>query len=144
MSLIRYEPFNFTNRLGLFEPFFSGLESGGRSDSIVSQWRPAVDVKEEDNRFVILADLPGVDPKDIEVTAESGMLTLKGERKTETREEKDGYKKVERAQGAFYRRFSLPDGVAAEEIAANGKNGVLEISIPKQRKAQPQRIEVSH
>lgn len=144
MSLIRYEPFNFVNRLGLFEPFFNGFDADGQPDSVVSHWRPAVDIKEEDNRFVILADLPGVDPKAIEVTAEEGVLTLKGERNAETQEEKDGYRKVERTRGTFYRRFGLPEGVSAEKIAANGKNGVLEISIPKQEKAQPARIKVNH
>ena len=137
MSLIRYEPF------GLFEPFFSG-KTGGAFDAFANHWRPAVDIKEEDERFVISADLPGVEPQDIEVTAEDGMLTLKGERNIETKEEEDGYRKVERRRGAFHRCFSLPEGVSPEQIVANGKNGVLEIVIPKQEKIQPTRIAVNH
>lgn len=137
MSLIRYEPF------GVFEPFFNG-KTGGAFDAFANQWRPAVDIKEEDERFVISADLPGVEPQDIEVTAEDGMLTLKGERNIETQEEQDGYRKVERRRGAFHRCFSLPEGVSPEQIVANGKNGVLEIVIPKQEKTQPTRIAVNH
>jgi len=144
MSLIRYEPFNFVNRLGLFEPFSNGFETDAQSSSIVGHWRPAVDVKEEDNRFVILADLPGVDPENIEITTEKGVLSLKGERNHEKTEENDGYKKVERARGTFYRRFSLPDNVDEGRIEASGKNGVLEISIPKQEKVQPKKITVNH
>jgi len=141
MSLIRYEPFNF---VGLLEPFFNGAETDARSSSVASHWRPAVDVKEEENRFVILADLPGVDLDDIEITTENGVLSLKGERNYEKAEENDGYKKLERAHGAFYRRFSLPDSVDEEKIEASGKNGVLEIAIPKQEKVQAKKITISH
>ncbi|HKS93520.1 MAG TPA: Hsp20/alpha crystallin family protein, partial [Gammaproteobacteria bacterium] len=107
-----------------------------------SDWIPAVDIKEEDQRFLIHADVPGVDPKDIEITMEDGILTLKGERKGETREERDGYRRVERVSGQFFRRFTLPDTADAEGVSAKGVNGVLEISIPKQPKAQPRRITV--
>ncbi len=150
MSLIRYEPFDVLNRPGvlgdcrsLFGPFFTGVEADDQSDAFVGNWKPAVDIKEEEDRFVILADLPGVNPADIEVTTENGVLALKGERKSETEENREGYKKAERVRGAFYRRFSLPEGVASDKIAATGKDGVLEISIPKQEKAQPKRIAVT-
>ena len=101
-----------------------------------------MDIKEEDNRFVILADVPGIDPKDIKVTMEGGVLTLKGERSTQTEEEREGYKRIERARGTFYRRFSLPDSADAEGIKAKGKDGVLEIAIPKHERVQPRRITV--
>jgi HSP20 family protein len=109
-----------------------------------SDWTPAVDVKEEENRFLILADIPGVDPKDIEVHMEKGMLTIEGKRESETRDEKEGYKRVERVYGSFTRRFSLPDTADADNIKAESKHGVLEIIIPKRAAEQPRRIKVQH
>jgi HSP20 family protein len=103
---------------------------------------PAVDIKEEENRFVIEADIPGVEPKDIEIAMENGVLTIRGERKIESQQEGKEYKRVERVYGAFYRRFSLPDTADAESVSATGKNGVLQITIPKKAVAQPRRITV--
>lgn len=149
MALVRYEPYSLLDRLqrefgraGWMDPF---AETGGgddNSDVVVSHWRPAVDIREETDRFVILADLPGVDPKDIEITMENGVLTLKGERSSEKTEQHEGYKRVERARGTFYRRFSLPDTADAEKIDAHSKDGVLEIVLPKHEKVQPRRITV--
>ncbi len=149
MSLIRYEPFNILNqfqrelsRLGAWN---SHDELGDdNSDVSVSHWRPAVDIKEEDNRFVIFADLPGVDPQQIELTMEDGVLAIKGQRVDEKEEEREGFKRVERVRGTFYRRFSLPDTADSENIHAHGKDGVLEISVPKQEKLKPRKIAVSH
>ena len=145
MNLIRYEPWGFVNQLHgdinrLFDRGYPGQDR--ESGLTASDWIPAVDIKEEDHRFLIHADVPGVDPKDIEITMEDGILTLKGERKSETREERDGYRRVERVSGQFFRRFTLPDTADAEGVSAKGVNGVLEISIPKQPKAQPRRITV--
>jgi len=154
MALVRYEPlrnrswslldklqkeFNLQN---VFEPYEMEIAGDDNSDVVTSHWRPAVDIKEEEDRFVIYADLPGVDPKDIEITMEQGVLTLKGERSEETKEEREGYKRVERVSGSFYRRFSLPDTADAERIEAEGKNGVLEITLPKLEKLQPRKITV--
>jgi len=110
---------------------------------VTSAWSPAVDIAEEPGRFVLYADLPGVDVKNIDITMEDGVLTIKGERVPETEGGKGSYKRVERRYGTFYRRFSLPDSADADAIKATGKNGVLEISIPKAEKAQPKRIRVS-
>ncbi|MBU6509935.1 MAG: Hsp20/alpha crystallin family protein [Gammaproteobacteria bacterium] len=145
MNLIRYEPWGLVNQLqGEVNRLFDhGYFDRDRDSGVTaSDWVPAVDIKEEDNRFLIHADVPGVDPKDIEITMEDGILTLKGERKSETREERDGYRRVERVSGQFFRRFTLPDTADAEGVSAKGVNGVLEISIPKQPKAQPRRITV--
>jgi HSP20 family protein len=109
---------------------------------VTSHWRPAVDIREEENRFVILADLPGVDPKDIDITMEQGVLSIKGERVSDKEESHEGYKRVERVRGTFYRRFSLPDSADAERIEAKGKDGVLEIVLPKLEKEQARRISV--
>jgi len=149
MALVRYEPYSLLDRLtrefnrsGRLDPFNVGEAEDDNSDVVVSHWRPAVDIKEEADRFVIVADLPGVDPKDIDITMENGVLTLKGERSSEQKEEREGYKRVERARGTFYRRFSLPETADADRIEARSKDGVLEIVLPKQEKVQPKRISV--
>ncbi len=149
MALVRYEPWNLLDRLqrefnlqNLLDPYVREVEGEDNSNVVTSHWRPAVDIKEEEDRFVIYADLPGVDPEDIEITMEQGVLTLKGERSEETTKKREGYKRVERVNGSFYRRFSLPDIADAERIEAKGKNGVLEITLPKQEKAKPKRITV--
>jgi len=150
MSLVRYEPFNLLdrfsrdlNRLGLNDLFVNDpFSSEDNSNIVTSQWRPAVDIKEEENRFLIQADVPGVDPKDIEITMENGVLTIRGERSDETKKEGEGYTRVERVRGSFYRRFSLPDTADADHIEAQGKNGVLEVVIPKKEKAKPKRITI--
>ena len=90
-----------------------------------------MDIKEEKDRYVLRADLPGVDPKDIEIIAENGILTIRGNRPGETRENRTGYSRVERPRGSFYRRFSLPDTADLAQIVARSAHGVLEIGIPK-------------
>ena len=149
MSLVRYEPYNLFDRfqkefkrMGLLDPLFNEVLSDDNTDVAISHWRPAVDIKEEDNRFLIKADIPGVDPKDIEITMEDGVLTIKGDRVTEKDEKRDDYRRVERSRGTFYRRFSLPDTANADKIEAKGRDGVLEIVIPKHDKVLPRRINV--
>ncbi len=149
MTLVNYEPWSLLGRLQhqLNQPGFSNKaladNDSDYSNVTTSRWSPAVDIKEEANRFLITADLPGVDPKDIEITMDNGVLSIKGERQSEAREENEGYKRVERVNGAFYRRFSLPDTADAERIEAKGKNGVLEITLPKHEKVQPRKIQVN-
>jgi HSP20 family protein len=147
---MRYQPYSLLDRLqrefdrlGSLDPNFGEGGNDDNSDVVVSQWRPAVDIREEQDRFVILADLPGVDPEEIEVTMENGVLTLKGERSSEKTEEHEGYKRVERARGTFFRRFSLPDTADADRIEAKSKNGVLEIALPKKEQVKPKRITVN-
>jgi HSP20 family protein len=112
------------------------------SDAVTSTWAPAVDVKEDDDKYVIHADVPGVDPKDIEVTMENGILTLRGERTSESETEKGEYKRIERTHGSFYRRFTLPDTADGDKIEAKTKHGVVEIVIPKSTAKKARRIEV--
>jgi HSP20 family protein len=92
---------------------------------------------------MIIADIPGVKPEDIEVSMEAGVLTVKGKKESETKTEKEGYKRVERTSGSFYRRFSLPDSADGDAINAKCKHGVLEIIIPKREAVKPKRINVS-
>ncbi len=145
MSLVRYQPWNSMDQLRremgrMFEQQNTSSEEG--SSIATSDWTPAVDIKETEKEFLIHADIPGVNPDDIDVHMEDGMLTIKGERDSETKEEREGYKRIERQRGSFYRRFSLPDTANADNISAKSKNGVLEITIPKQEKAQARKIEV--
>jgi len=145
MNVIRYEPFGFVNRLhrDLDRLLGSSAALADDTSGVTSDWLPAVDIKEEAEGFVIHADVPGVDPKDIDVTLEKGILTIRGQRKSEAREEQDGYRRVERVSGQFFRRFSLPDAAAQDGVEAKYANGVLEVRIPKQPQVQPRRIKVA-
>jgi HSP20 family protein len=148
MSLVSYEPWGFLDKFQrqLNHLAYSGeLFANYDNDSLnmyTSGWRPAVDIKEEKNCFLIVADVPGINPKDIEITMENGVLTVKGERHLDAEDSDENYKRVERMNGTFYRRFSLPDTADGERIEAKGSNGVLEITIPKHEKVLPRRIEV--
>lgn len=147
MRMTRYEPWGLLNQFYKdLDQVFSQPENRVGSDDnttiATSAWIPSVDIKEEAQRFVIYADIPGIEPTDIEVTMENGVLTIKGERVSETKEERKDYKRIERSRGTFYRRFGLPDTADAENIMATGKNGVLEITIPKRAITQPRRIKV--
>lgn len=135
MNLIRYQPWD------LVDQFFNGRGYSGEP-STLSAWTPRVDIKEEAERFLIRADVPGVDPRDIEVSLENGVLTVSGERKTESHEEQDGWSRVERHSGRFQRSFTLPDTVDAAGVSAKGEHGVLEIVIPKLAKVKAKKIEV--
>lgn len=144
MSLTRYEPWSLVNRLHHDLDRIFGREYGQDDDSrgAVSDWLPAVDVQETKDAFVLRADLPGVDPKDIDVTMENGVLTLRGRRQSESTQEESGYRRVERISGEFFRRFTLPDVADAESISAQTNNGVLTVRIAKRPEVQPRRIEV--
>ena len=146
--LTRYEPYNAMRQLhDEMNRAFGGTlmpRNDDASSVVTSGWTPAVDVREESDRFVIAADVPGVSPQDIEITMENGVLTIKGERKSEAASGGDnGYRRIERVYGTFYRRFSLPDTADAENVSATGKDGVLEVVIPKKAAVQPKRIQVA-
>ena len=140
MTLVRYQPWAFVTRLQ--QELDRALSSDTDVASATVSWIPHVDIHEEAERFVVVADLPGVEGKDIEVTAEKGVLTVKGERRAEKKSADEGFARVERASGSFLRRFTLPESANTENITAKQTNGVLEVSIPKQPKVQPRRISV--
>ena len=142
MAIIRYEPWGLLNQLQK-ELERSRDDKSGEGTIATAEWAPAVDIKEEVDKFVIHADIPGVKPEDIEVSMEAGVLTVKGEKESEAKTEKEGYKRVERTYGSFYRRFSLPDTADGDAINAKCKNGVLEIIIPKREAVKPKRISVA-
>jgi HSP20 family protein len=126
----------------LFEGSMFQNDSTDESSVVTSQWVPRVDIKEETDRFVLYADLPGVDPQEIEVQMEKGMLTIKGERRSEEKLETESFSRIERRHGSFHRRFALPDSADPDGITASGHNGVLQIVIPKRPETTPRRIQV--
>ncbi|WP_201313119.1 Hsp20/alpha crystallin family protein [Dyella sp. EPa41] len=131
----------------LFDRVFEGSlfprASTDDSSIVTSQWAPRVDIKEEAHRFVLYADIPGVEMDAIEVQMDKGMLTIKGERKAEVEQNTEQFTRIERSYGAFHRRFALPDSADPEGITASGRNGVLQIVIPKRPETTPRRIRVS-
>jgi HSP20 family protein len=148
MSSNRYQPWygqgNIQEEIKQVFDRFLNPDEGDQSNVVTSQWAPRVDIREDDDRFVIYADIPGVDPKTIDVTMEKGILSLKGERSNESREQgaRGKFTRVERSHGTFYRRFALPDSADPEGIKATGRHGVLEISIPKRPDTAPRRINI--
>ncbi|MFQ5926635.1 MAG: Hsp20/alpha crystallin family protein [Terriglobia bacterium] len=106
-------------------------------------WLPAVDIVEDDNQIVLQADLPGVDPKGVDIQVENGTLMLRGERKYEKEVKEEDYRRVERAYGSFVRRFALPKTVDADKIQAEYRDGVLELRLPKRAEAKPKQIKVA-
>jgi HSP20 family protein len=139
MTVVRYEPWALVNRLQkdidrLFNaPQTTAADSGA--------WLPLVDIHEEANQFVLNVDLPGVDPKAVEITSDQGVLTIRGHRQEPSREAREA-RRVERITGEFQRRFSLPESADVQNIKAKAVNGVLEVSIPKLAQVQPHRIAV--
>jgi len=118
----------------LFEDMAEALNERG--------WAPAVDIRETEDAYEVLADLPGFDKKNVDITLENNILTLHGERNWEGEQEKHNYRRVERAYGEFTRSFSLPNQVDAEKVEAKFADGVLTISIPKAEESKPRRITV--
>ena len=114
-------------------------ENGGMT---LTDWTPAVDVQETDGEYLVKADLPEVRKDDVRVEIQDGMLCVSGERKQEKEEKGKRFHRVERAYGRFERRLSLPSEVDAKRIAAQFKDGVLQIHLPKSSAARPQSIEV--
>jgi HSP20 family protein len=150
MNLRQYNnPWNFLNNLQ--RDIYNANQNSeynrlNDDDASVStaNWEPSVDISEDDTGFTILADIPGVDPENIDISMEKGVLTIKGERQSETTQETENYRRVERVSGQFYRRFTLPDSANADKIEAKSEHGVLTITIPKQEVAVSRKIEVKH
>ena len=127
-----YDPWSVLDRLN------SDIKNEAR------YWQPAVDILEEDDKYLIYADIPGVDPEEIEITADKGTLTIKAERNINSTIEKGAYKKLERVSGTYYRRFQIPKNADVDAIEANGKNGTLEVVLPKLAEQQVKKITVKH
>ncbi len=139
-----YEPASLLRQFSseidrLFDPDWPALGAGLAGGS---EWAPAVDVREEPEAYRIHADVPGIDPKDLEITLDNGTLTIRGQRQEEKEDDHDGFRHVERSYGAFVRRFSLPDAASEEDVQARVDNGVLTLHIKKKEQSRPRRIEV--
>lgn len=145
MSLVRYEPWRGVAQLqDEINRLFSSWDNNA-SSAATADWVPSVDINEYDQSFQLFVDVPGVNPKDVEITLDNGVLTISGERREFKSADEDNMvkRRAERVRGRFYRRFILPDTVDADNVKASDRDGVLEISIPKQVKAQPRRIKVA-
>jgi len=145
MNMQLWNPFQeFENMLERYSK--SGMSNLGKqlnTDLSFADWAPSVDIEEEADKYVIKADLPGVDKDDIEVKLENGVLSIRGEKKTE-KETGKGTKqhRTERFHGTFARSFTLPEAVKADQVDASYKDGVLSLTIPKQEESKPQSIEI--
>jgi len=149
MAVVRWEPVREVHSLQqemnrLFGSFFdapSGGPTAGNGGG-VRQWIPAMDLVETRGSFILRADLPGLTEKDVTVELDDNVLSVSGERRAETTEEREGYYRIERASGRFARSLTLPDGVDAAGITAHFHNGVLEVTVPKPTERKPHRVTI--
>jgi len=144
-TIVRWDPYRDVGTLQeRMNRLFDEMWGRGRreDESVTGNWVPSVDVKETKDGLQIFAEVAGVDPKDVEVTVESGILTLKGSRTFEKAVEGESYHRVERAYGAFERSFTLPNNVEPDKIQATYRNGVLQLSLPKREEAKPKAIAI--
>jgi HSP20 family protein len=143
-TLSRFEPFRRASTLQdqLNRVLNDVFERAGDESNLTS-WAPAADIFETEHELVVKADLPDVDPKDLDIRVENNILTIRGERKFEKKVSEDKYLRVERAYGSFSRSFSLANTVNAEAIKADYQNGVLTLTIPKREEAKPKQIKVN-
>ncbi len=148
MAIVRWEPFR--DLLSLQERmnrmFGEYRQSAGPSDddwALGGSWAPAVDIYEQGNDIVLKAELPGVDPKDVDIRLENNVLSLRGQRRLETEVKKESYHRVERSYGSFSRSFTLPSVVDQAAIKAEVKDGILKLVLPKREEAKPKQIEIA-
>ncbi len=143
LHLTRYQPWSlhreFLNECGRL------FNDAGNDESVAatSEWAPSVDIEEHADKYVLHADVPGVDPNAIEITLEHNVLTLSGSREKAVEPKGVESRRIERLTGTFLRRFTLPESVDADAVKATGKHGVLEIVIPKREAAKPRKINVN-
>jgi len=149
MAIVRWEPFrdlaSLQDRMNrVFDESLRGMARPGEEDwALGGSWAPPVDIYEHEGNIVLKAELPGVDPKEVDVRLENNVLTLRGERKFERDEEKDSYHRIERAYGTFSRSFRLPTNVDTGSAKAAFDNGILTIELPKSEEARPRKLEIS-
>lgn len=127
------------NRLGTF---FRGFPRWTGNGDTLTDWSPQVDISEDEKEYLVKADLPEMKKEEIKVNFENGLLTISGERKTEKEEKKKKYHRIERSYGKFERVFTLPEDADASKLAAEFKDGVLRVHMPKSPSAKPKTIEV--
>jgi HSP20 family protein len=148
MAIIRWEPARELQTIQqemnrLFGTVFDGQAGVAAGNGLARRWIPAMDLVEDDQRFILRADLPGVREGDVSIELEDNVLTVSGERRTEHEERKEGYRRMERASGVFTRSLTLPEGVDPEGIEAHFEHGVLEVSIPKPEQRKPHKVAIT-
>ncbi|HEX3742278.1 MAG TPA: Hsp20/alpha crystallin family protein [Bryobacteraceae bacterium] len=136
MSLTHFDPLA---SIRVFEDAFTRMVNEPRA---TRPWSPAVDIYETENELVLKADVPDVDPKDIDVRVENQTLTISGDRKFEQENSSKGYHRIERSYGNFVRSFAVPNSFDTEKIDAGFKNGVLTVTLPKKEAAKPRQVKV--
>lgn len=147
MALIRWEPARELQSIQqemnrLFGTFFDS-PPGESNGGAIRRWIPAMDLVEEDDHFVLRADLPGLSEEDVNVELEDNVLSISGERKSEHEDRKEGYYRIERASGSFSRSLTLPEGIDPERIQARFEKGVLEVRVPKPEQRKPRRVAIN-
>lgn len=148
MAIVRWDPFRdlvgLQERMNrMFDESYRGAGRSGEDWALGGAWAPAVDIYEHDGNIVVKAELPGVDPKDVDVRVENNTLTLRGERKVDNEVKQENYHRVERAYGTFTRSFTLPSVLDQEKIKAEYKDGVLKVTLPKREEAKPKQINIA-
>ena len=146
MALVRWDPVREVDSLQsemnrVFDAFF-GNTGQAAGTGRVRRWLPAMDLVETEDTLILRADLPGLSEEDVDIEVKDSVLTLSGERKAEHEDRSEGFYRVERAFGTFSRSLSLPEGVDADKIAADFRNGVLEVRIPKPEERKPHRVAI--
>ena len=147
MSIVRYDPFRDLRTLQeeVNRLFSSNLTRGFSEEGIGrGAWNPSVDIYENKDQIVLEAELPGMKQDDFELTVENNVITLRGERQFEKKEDSDNYHRVERSYGSFTRSFTLPQTVSAEGATAEYNNGVLRVTLPKREETKARRIQVNN
>lgn len=147
MSLARWDPFpelrtleREMNRLFRHQLAAAALPEEALTSA---QFAPPVDIYEDENRLTFKMEVPGIDPKDLDIRVDGNMLTVSGERKFESEEKKENFRRVERAYGSFSRSFTLPPSADVDSVKANFEDGVLQIDVPKRPEARGKQIKVS-
>jgi len=144
-ELTTYKPVRELDRMRtevdrLWDVFFEGRPARTLED--LGEWMPSVDVSETKNEIVVKAELPGMDPKEIDISLSNGSLLIRGEKKQEKEEKDENYHLVERSYGSFTRSVHLPEGVNRDKISASYKNGVLKVVLPKSEEAKKKEIKI--
>jgi HSP20 family protein len=143
MTLVRWDPFvrDFQSRLSrLLDQPYGPVQAS--EETALAVWAPAVDIYEQDGQIVVNAELPGIDPKDVSLTVEQNVLTLRGERRSQKDVKDESYHRKESLYGSFSRSFTLPREVDRDKIKATYKDGVLKVVVPQKPEAQPKQITV--
>src|SRR5882762_7447736 len=145
MSVVRYDPFrDLRNLQQEVNRLFTGNLATALDDEGIARgsWSPNVDIYENKEQIVLEAELPGMNREDFDLSVENNVITLRGERRFEKKEETDNYHRVERAYGSFTRSFTMPNSVSAEGATADYRNGVLRVVLPKREETKARRIEI--